>query len=166
MNGWSSFYLLSACILVEGGRQQTDVYIICQDMIDVCVLSRVWLFETPWTIACQALLPMEFFKQDYWSGLTFPPSEDLPDSGIEPTSPASPALSGEFFNMSQLGSPRRWGGCVCAKSLQSCLTLCNPMDCSPPDSFVHGILQAGILEWGAMPSSRDSPLPRDWTCSS
>ena len=43
-----------------------------------------------------------------------------------------------------------------AKSLQSYLTLCNPMDCSPPSSFVHGILQARILEWVAVPSSRGS----------
>ena len=41
-----------------------------------------------------------------------------------------------------------------AKSLQSCLTLCNPMDCSPPGSSVHGILQARILGWVATPSSR------------
>ena len=40
--------------------------------------------------------------------------------------------------------------CVCAKSLQSCLTLCNPVDCSPPGSSVHGILHAGILEWVAI----------------
>ena len=46
--------------------------------------------------------------------------------------------------------------CVCAKLLQSCLTLCNPMDCSPPGSSVHGILQARILEWVAMPFSRES----------
>ena len=44
--------------------------------------------------------------------------------------------------------------CVCPKSLQSCLTLCDPMDCSQPDSSVHGILQARILEWVATPSSR------------
>ena len=50
-----------------------------------------------------------------------------------------------------------------AKSLQSCLTLCNPMDCSPLGSSVHGILQARILEWTAMPSPRGSSLPRDWT---
>ena len=42
-------------------------------------------------------------------------------------------------------------------------TLCNPMDCSPPGSSVHGILQARIMEWGAMPSSRGSSWPRDWT---
>ena len=42
----------------------------------------------------------------------------------------------------------------CAKSLQSCLTLCDSMDCSPPGSSLHGILQARILEWIAMASSR------------
>ena len=49
------------------------------------------------------------------------------------------------------------------KSLQSCLTLWNPMDCSPLGSTVHGILQARILEWIAMPSPRGSSLPRDRT---
>ena len=53
------------------------------------------------------------------------------------------------------------GSCMPAKSLQSCLTLGNPMDCSPPGSSVHGILQARILEWVAMPSSRGSSQPRD-----
>ena len=43
-----------------------------------------------------------------------------------------------------------------AKSLQLCLTLCNPMGCSLPGSSVQGILQARILEWVAMPSSRES----------
>ena len=47
------------------------------------------------------------------------------------------------------------------KVAQSCLTLCDPMDCSPPGSSVHGILQARILEWVAMPSSRGSSQPRD-----
>ena len=46
---------------------------------------------------------------------------------------------------------------------QSCLVLCDPMGCSPPGSSVHGILQAGILEWAAMPSSRWSSWPRDQT---
>ena len=48
---------------------------------------------------------------------------------------------------------------MCAKSVQSYATLCDPVDCIPPDSSVHGILQAGILEWVAMPSSRESPWP-------
>ena len=46
---------------------------------------------------------------------------------------------------------------------QSCPTLCDPMDCSPPGSSVHGILQARILEQVAMPSSRGSSQPRDQT---
>ena len=46
---------------------------------------------------------------------------------------------------------------------QLCLTLCSPMDCSPPDSYVHGILQARLLEWVDMPSSRGSSPPRDRT---
>ena len=59
--------------------------------------------------------------------------------------------------------------CVHAKSLQSCPTLCDPVACSPPGSSVHGILQARILEWVVMPSSRGSSWPRDGTrvsCSS
>ena len=46
---------------------------------------------------------------------------------------------------------------------QSCLTLCDPMDYSPPGPFVHGILQARLLGWVAIPFSRGSSWPRDWT---
>ena len=53
--------------------------------------------------------------------------------------------------------------CVGAKSFQSCPTLCHPRDCSPPRPSVHGILQARILEWVTMPSSRGSSRPRDRT---
>ena len=53
-----------------------------------------------------------------------------------------------------------------AKSLQSCLTLCHPMDYSLPGSSVHEILPARILEWVAIPSSRGSSWPRDQTCIS
>ena len=51
--------------------------------------------------------------------------------------------------------------CVCVVVGQSCLTLCNPMDCSPPGSSVHGISQARILEWVAIPFSKGSSWPRD-----
>ena len=53
--------------------------------------------------------------------------------------------------------------CMRAKSLQLCPTLCNPMDHIPTGSSVHGILQARILEWVAMPSFRGSSWPRDQT---
>ena len=49
--------------------------------------------------------------------------------------------------------------CMHARSLQSCLTLCDPLDCSPPGSSVYGILQARLLEWVAMSSSRDLSDP-------
>ena len=47
-----------------------------------------WLFATPWTVAYQAPPSMEFSRQEYWSGLPFPSPGDLPNSGIEPGSPA------------------------------------------------------------------------------
>ena len=62
--------------------------------VKVQSLSRVQLFATPWTVACQAPLSMEFSRQEYWSGLPFPTPWDIPDPGIEP---ASPALAGGFF---------------------------------------------------------------------
>ena len=52
---------------------------------------------TPCSVACQAPLSTRFSRQKYWSGLPFPFPGDLPDPGIEPASPASPALAGEFF---------------------------------------------------------------------
>ena len=53
--------------------------------------------------------------------------------------------------------------CVCAQSHQSCLTLCDPMDCNQPGSSVHGISQPRILEWVAISSFRGSSQPRNWT---
>ena len=50
----------------------------------VCVLSHVWLFATPWTVACHVPLSMEFSREEYWSVLPFPSPGYLPDPGIEP----------------------------------------------------------------------------------
>ena len=55
-------------------------------------------------------------------------------------------------------------GNVCVLVAQSCLTLSDPMDCSSPGSFLHGIFQARILEWVAVSFSRGSSWPRDRTC--
>ena len=75
----------------------------------VCVLSHVWLFATPWTVAHQALLSMEFSRQAEWRGLSFPSPGDHPHPGIEPTSLASPALAGRFFSIAPPGKPiGRW----------------------------------------------------------
>ena len=53
--------------------------------------------------------------------------------------------------------------CVHAKLLQSCPTLCDPMDCSPPGSSVHGIFQARVMEWAVISFSRGSSRPRGQT---
>ena len=68
----------------------------------VCVksLQSCLTFATQWTVARQALLSMGFSRQEYLSRLPCPPPEDLPDSGIEPTSLMSPALAGGFFTTS------------------------------------------------------------------
>ena len=62
--------------------------------------SHIQLFVTLWTVACQAPLSMGFSRQEYWSGLPYPPPEDLPDPEIKPASPKSPALAGGFFTTS------------------------------------------------------------------
>ena len=63
-------------------------------------------FVTPQTVALQAPLSMGFPRQGYWSGLPFPPEEDLSDPGIKPVSPASPALTGGFFTPEPPGNPQ------------------------------------------------------------
>ena len=105
-------------------------------------LSRVQLFVTPWTVAYHTPLSMGFSQQEYWSGLPFPFPEDLPDPGIKPR---SPALQADALPSEPPG-----------KSLSCVQIFCNPMDCSPSDSSVHGILQARILEWVAISFSRGS----------
>ena len=60
------------------------------------------LFATLWTVAYQAPLPLEFSRQEYWSGLPFPFSGDLPDPGIEP---GSPALQADTLPSEPPGSP-------------------------------------------------------------
>ena len=60
---------------------------------------------TPWTVARQAPLSMGFSRQEYWTGLPFPPPGNLPNPGIEPVSLASPALASGFFTTAPPGSP-------------------------------------------------------------
>ena len=71
----------------------------------MCVLSHGPLFGTLRTIARQAPLSTEFSRQEYWSGLPFPPAGDLPDPGINPASPASLALTGRFFTTATWEAP-------------------------------------------------------------
>ena len=98
------------------------------------LLSRVQLFAIPSTVAYQAPLSMEFSRQEYWSGLPFPSPGDLPDLGIEPT---SPTLQADALPSKPPRKPQ-----MKVKAAHSCPTLCDPMDYT-----VHGVLQARILEW-------------------
>ena len=61
---------------------------------------------TPWTVAHQSPLSLEFSKQDYWSGLSCPSSGDLPNWGIEPTSPSNSCTVGRFFTTEPPGKPQ------------------------------------------------------------
>ena len=91
----------------------------------VCMLSRfscVWLFLTIWTVTRQSL-SMGFSRQEYWSRLPFPPPRYLPNPGIEPMSPASPALQADSLPLSHRGSPNQFRDSIQAlsKSCQACL---------------------------------------------
>ena len=85
------------------------IYNILPWSIDVCVcvcvcgLSCAQLFATPWTVAHQAHLSMGFPRQEYWSGLTFPPLGDLPHPGIKLS---SPALQVDSLPVEPLGKPK------------------------------------------------------------
>ena len=62
--------------------------------------SRIRLFATLWTVACQVSLSMGFFRQEHWDGLPCAPPGDLPNPGIEPVSLKSPTLAEGFFTSS------------------------------------------------------------------
>ena len=99
--------------------------------VKVKSLSRVRLFETPWTAAYQAPPSMGFSRQEYWSGLPLP----------------------SLNKAEELGSNPSWVTCwLCdlGQVAQSCPTFRDPMDCSLPGSSAHGIFQARVLEWGAI----------------
>ena len=66
----------------------------------IVLLSHVHFFATPWTVARQASLSMGFSRQEYWSGLPFPPPGNLPSPGIKPTLLTSPLLADGFFTTS------------------------------------------------------------------
>ena len=68
------------------------------------MLSCARLFVIPWTVAHQALLSMEFPRQEYWRGLPFPSPQDLPDPEIEPESPVYPTLQILYFLLNAIFS--------------------------------------------------------------
>ena len=122
----------------------------------------------------QAPLSMGFPRQEYWTGLPFSSSGDLPDPGTEPP---SPVVAGRFFTRQKLLQPNSFlepprkpiymymntyiPSCIVHSLL--CLTFCDPMDYSPPGSSFHRISQARILEWVAICYSRRPSSPWDQT---
>ena len=114
--------------------------------VKVKTLSRVWLFATPWTVAYQAPPSMGFSRQECWSGLPLPSPGEFSDPGIEP---GSPTLQADALPSEPPGK-LMYSIAAAAKSLQSCPTLCDPIDGSPPGSPIPGILQARTLGWVAI----------------
>ena len=76
------------------------------------MLSRVQLFAIPWTVAQQAPLSMEVFRQVYWSRLPFAPPGDIPDSGTEHTSSMSPALQTDSLLLEPTDALRQYNVAV------------------------------------------------------
>ena len=86
------------CLCVDG-----DLRTVTSHLINVCVLSclsPVQLHVMLWTVAHQVPLSIGFSRQEYWSGLPCPSPGELPDPGMEPASPMSPAFLGRFFTTS------------------------------------------------------------------
>ena len=96
----NNFYVLFCHLCILSG--DLSIQIFCQFFNCAQSLSHIQLFAAPWTAAHQALLSMGFSRQEYWSGLPFSPPGDLPDSGIEPTSPAWQADSLLLSHQNQL----------------------------------------------------------------
>ena len=106
-NAWSTLrWYHQASISSTLELEQTSFFCVwrppegCMYLCVCELLSCDQLFVTPWTIAHKANLSMEFFRQEYWSGLPFPSSGDLPNSGIEP---GSPALQADSLPLEPLG---------------------------------------------------------------
>ena len=113
-----------------------------------------------------APLSLGFSRQEYESELPFPSPGDLPNPEVKSISCIS------YIGKQILCHWATWEVtivcvcvcvCVCVLAAQSCLTLWDPMESSPPGSSIHGTLQARILEGVAIPFSRGSSWPRDWT---
>ena len=112
------------------------------------VLSPNWLFAAPWTVAWQAPLCMEFLRQEYGSGLPFPPPGGLPNPGIEPM---SLALVGRFFNTVPQGRPStlqvQFSHSVLSDSLQP-----------------HGLKHSRAPCLSPSPRVQPNPCPLSWWC--
>ena len=118
-----------------------------------------WVETIPWSSV------LRFHVDQQWDTLTFTHSLWLHLRVTFSVSSGDPGDRDGNSKKKHMSSFLIWYNLCCAVLClvtQSCLTLCDPMDCSPPGSPVQGVYQARILEWVAMPSSRGSSWPRDW----
>ena len=92
-----SFYLKKHSHNLRGTVIQCIWITIACSVCSVCVLSRVQLFATLYTVASPAPLSMGFSRQEHWSGLLCPPPGDLSNPGIKCMSPVSPAMQGKIY---------------------------------------------------------------------
>ena len=144
------------------GKHKSEVFCLwCP-----CVLSRfchVWLFVTLWTVAHQTPLSMEFSRQEYWSRLPCPPPEDLPNPGIKPESPVTPALQADSLCTEPAGKPICLWEVIESVSCPVVPDSLWPHGLQPTGFSIHGIFWVRILEWLAISFFRASSQPRDWT---
>ena len=129
----------------------------------VCMLSHSVTSNsvTLWAVACWSPPSMGFSRQEYWSGSLCPPPGDLPDSEIKPT---SPAWQVDSLPLSCQGSPLQAtpNGEIskCMSVAQSCLTLCDPTDCSPPWALLSmGFSRQEYCSGLSFPSPEDLANP-------
>ena len=107
--GWSpvpSWWKVSPSSLIHCSKRREGLSRFLWEHRCCCLVTQlVGLFMTPWTIARQASLSMEFSRQEYCSELPFPSPGDPPNPGVKPVSLAFPALAGGFFTTVPLGKP-------------------------------------------------------------
>ena len=109
----------------------------------VARFNRVRLFLTPWTIAHQTPLSTGFSRQEYWSGLPCPPPGDLPDPGIKPASPVSPALQVDSLSIEPPGKrpPPTPLALPAAAPTRRCIKEQKSQFCPPKVLSLHSIIK-------------------------
>ena len=124
----------------------------------ICVYTNSVVPATPWTIAHQAPLSMEFSRQEYWSGLLFPSPRDLSNPGTEPTSLTPPALAGRFFTSWATGEAHFIHVKV-SEVTQSCPIPCDPWTVAHQAPLSMGFSRQEYWSGLPFPSPGDLPDP-------
>ena len=157
-----SWYLSNVFLMLDqahgiGGEVKCCFITSYQGSVHACsVVSRVSnSFATPWTVACQVLLSMGFCRQENWDGLPFLSPEDLPDPGIEPT---SPALADRFFTTETSRKLHIKGLCVCY-SLRHVRLFAIPWTVAYQASLYVGFSRQDYQSGLPFPSPEDLPNP-------